>query len=325
VPVYKDAQRGTWYCNFYYTDWQGLKKHKMKRGFKKQKDAKEWERTFLDKLQSSPQMMFASLVDLYMADMTNRLRQSTMNTKRHMIDTKLIPFFGSTQINKITPASIRQWQNELIGKGYADTYLKTIHNQLSAIFNYAVKYYNLRENPCHKSGSMGRKNAKEMNFWTRDEYHQFSKAIEYNPRAHIAFQILYWCGLRIGELLALTRGDIDFEGKTIRVNKSYQRIERKDVVTEPKTPKGNRIVAIPDSLCSELRNYLEQLYDKSAETRIFPVTKHYFHKEMDKGCNASGVKKIRVHDLRHPYVKHTTKKYLGFCRKMSLVQRKEAA
>ncbi|MEG0304903.1 MAG: site-specific integrase [Oscillospiraceae bacterium] len=301
MPVYKDEQRGTWYCNFYYTDWQGIKKHKMKRGFQKQKDAKEWERTFLDKSQASPQMSFASLVDLYMADMVTSLRLSTMNTKRHMLNTKVLPFFSNMQISKITPANVRQWQNELIGKGYQETYLKTIHNQLSAIFNYAVKYYNLKENPCHKSGSMGRKNAKEMNFWTKAEYLHFADTIADKPQSHAAFQVLYWCGLRVGELLALTKADIDFTGKTISVNKSYQRIEGTDIITEPKPPKSNRVVAIPESLCEELKTYLDKLYDKKEGARIFPVTKHYLWHEIDRGCKASGMKRIRVHDLRHSH------------------------
>jgi Site-specific recombinase XerD len=301
MPAYKDEKRGTWYCNFYYTDWQGARKAKLKRGFKKQKDAKEWERTFLDKLQASPQMTFASLVDLYTSDISNRLRLSTMNTKRYLIDTKVLPYFSKQQIDKITPANIRQWQNELISQGYAETYLKTIHNQLSAIFNYAVKYYGLKENPCHKSGSMGRKHAKEMLFWTKAEYQCFSKSLEYKPQAHGAFQVLYWCGLRVGELLALTRSDIDIEKKTIRINKSYQRIEGQDIVTEPKTPKSNRVVAIPDFLCIELQDYMSKLYEISPNTRIFPVTKHFLKREIDKGCKVSEVKRIRVHDIRHSH------------------------
>ena len=302
MPAFKDKKRDTWYCNFYYTDWQGEKKAKTKRGFARQKDAKEWEREFLDKQQANPQMTFASLVDLYMTDMATRLRQSTISTKRHMINTKILPYFGKKQIDKITAANIRQWQNDLINKGcYEETYLKSIHNQISAVLNYAVKYYGLRENPCHKAGSMGRKHAKDMQFWTREEYRQFIKELEDRPQSHAAFQILYWCGLRIGELLAMTRNDIDFEGKTISVNKSYQRIEGQDIVTEPKTAKSNRIVAIPDFLCEELKGYIGKLYQDSAESRIFPLTKHFFSKEMTKGSKASGVQRIRVHDLRHSH------------------------
>ncbi|MCH5186870.1 MAG: site-specific integrase [Oscillospiraceae bacterium] len=301
MPIYKDEERGTWYCCFYYVDWQGLKKRKTKRGFTKQKDAKEYERAFLDKLQSNPQMTFAGLVELYIDDMKNRLRQSTMNNKKHMIDTKILPYFGKIKIGDIKPTTVRQWQNKLIGQDYSETYLKSINNQLCAILNYAVKYYGLRENPCHKAGSMGRKSADEMQFWTREEYLKFSNAIEDKPMAHLAYQILYWCGLRAGELLALTRADIDLTSKELSVNKSYQRIEKQDVITEPKTKKSIRIIAIPNFLCKEIETYMQTLFDKNPSTRLFTVTKYYLHHEMDRGCKISGVKRIRVHDLRHSH------------------------
>jgi hypothetical protein len=59
------------------------------------------------------------------------------------------------------------------GKPYSETYLHTINNQLSAIFNYAVKFYDLANNPCRKAGSMGRKQADEMRFLTVDEFSRF--------------------------------------------------------------------------------------------------------------------------------------------------------
>lgn len=301
MPVYQDKERGTWYCSFYYTDWQGAKKKKTKRGFKLKREGQAFEREFLEKSQGSPKMTFASLVDLYLDDMKNRLRESTLETKENIISTKIMPCFGNMQIDKITPTNIRQWQNELISKGFADTYLKTIHIQISAIFNYAVKYYNLKANPCHKAESIGQSHAKEMNFWTRDEYERFASFIEDNPRWHVSFQVLYWTGLRVGELLALTRNDIDFEGRTITVSKSYQRIKKTDVITEPKTPKSNRVVAIPDFLCQELKTYISCLYGLHDKDRLFPVTKDYFYLKMKAGCKKAGIKRIRTHDLRHSH------------------------
>lgn len=301
MPVYKDEQRGTWYCCFYFTDWQGEKQRKTKRGFTKQKDAKEWERSFLDKLQSNPQMTMESLISLYISDMENRLRLSTMSTKEHMIKTKVQPYFGKMKISDIKPTTIRHWQNEMMKQGFSETYLKAINNQLCAILNYAVKYYGLRENPCHKAGTMGRKHAKEMSFWTREEYLAFSAAIEDKPQMHAAFQVLYWCGIREGELLALTREDIDLDDKTLSVTKSYQRIGGKDIITEPKTPKSNRAIAMPDFLCDELREYLDRLYDKAPDSRIFPLTKHGLYREMIRGSSKADIDKIRVHDLRHSH------------------------
>ncbi len=301
MPVYKDEKRGTWYCCFYYTDWQGNRKRKTKRGFAKQRDAKEFERDFMDKLQGTPKMTFKNLVDLYMADAEKRLRKVTMISKRSMIKNKFLPYWGHLEIGRITPASVRQWQNVMIEEGLAETTLKLVNNQLSAIFNYAVKYYGLKENPCRRAGSMGSTRAKEMNFWTRQEFGLFIKTMESRPEFHAAFQVLYWCGLRFGELAALTRADIDLEQKTITVNKTYHRLEREDVITEPKTPKSNRIITIPNFLCEELAQYLDMIYDQSTEARLFTYCPQYLSRVLARGCAESGVKKIRLHDLRHSH------------------------
>lgn len=163
-------------------------------------------------------------------------------------------------------------------KKFTQDYLKTLHNQLSALFNYAVRFYNLNKNPARIIGNMGKE----------EIYH--------------AFQILYWCGLRLGELLALTKEDFDLNRSTIRINKSYQRISRHDVITDPETLKSNRVVQMPDFLREEMEDYFTRLYDLKDKDRIFTVTKSGLHHEMDRGCKISGVKRIRIHDLRHSHV-----------------------
>ena len=109
------------------------------------------------------------------------------------------------------------------------------------------------------------------------------------------------------ELLALTPQDIDFDNKVIRITKSYQRLEGKDVITDPKTPKSKRNVSMPDFLCEELKEYIGRLYGFLPTDRIFHLTKSFLHHEMTRGAGKAGVKRIRIHDLRHPYVKPTTK------------------
>lgn len=109
------------------------------------------------------------------------------------------------------------------------------------------------------------------------------------------------------ELLALTSQDIDFDNKVIRITKSYQRLEGKDVITDPKTPKSKRNVSMPDFLCEELKDYIGRLYGILPTDRIFHLTKSFLHHEMTRGAEKAGVKRIRIHDLRHPYVKPTTK------------------
>ena len=140
-----------------------------------------------------------------------------------------------------------------------------------------------------------------MLFWTKEEYKRFAEEMMDKPLSYYAFQLLYWCGIRSGELLALTPADFNFKKKTLRINKSYQRLKGKDVISTPKTKNSVRTVIMPQFLCDEMQDCLKIYYSLQPDDRIFPVTKYYLNHEMERGCKASGVKKIRVHDLRHSH------------------------
>ena len=240
--------------------------------------------------------------------MKSRLKLNTWLTKENIIQNKLLPYFGNKNMSEISAKDVIQWQNEMInqrgkdGKPFSATYLKTLHNQVSAIFNHAVKFYDLKSNPAAKAGSVGKKEATEMLFWTKDEYQMFADAMMDKPLSFYAFEMLYWCGVRLGELLALTPADFDFGKSTVSISKSYQRLNREDVITEPKTPKSNRIIKMPDFLCQEIQEYIKTLYGCESGDRLFPISKSYLHHEMDRGSKESGVKRIRVHDIRHSHV-----------------------
>lgn len=297
----KDPKTGRWLIQYRYTDWQGNRKKSTKRGFATKREAELWLHNFLLMKQADFDMPFEDFLQIYYEDMGSRLREHTMRTKKYVIDLKILPYFGKKSINDIKPADIRKWQNALIQQGYAPTYLKTIHNQLNAIFNYAVKYYDLKTNPCAKAGSMGKANADEMSFWTKQEFMQFIDAVMNKRQSYMAFMTLYWTGMRIGELLALTPNDIDFEKRTISITKSYQRIQSRDVITEPKTPKSKRVVHIPEFLAADLLDYITCLYEIEGDNRMFLVTKSFLEHEMQRGIKESGVKRIRLHDLRHSH------------------------
>jgi integrase len=310
MAVYKEPGTNTWRVIYRYTDWTGERRQSSKRGFATKRDAQAWEREQLQKTQSDMDMTFAAFVELYSQDMKTRLRQNTWQTKEYIIQKKLLPYFGSKKMNGISAKDVIQWQNEMMnyhdkdGKPFAATYLKTLHNQVSAIFNHAVRFYDLKGNPAAKAGSIGKKEAKEMLFWTKDEYMKFADAMMDKPLSFYAFEMLYWCGIRQGELLALTPADFDFDKETVSINKSYQRIGREDVITDPKTPKSNRIIKMPGFLCQEIQEYKKSLYGCNSDERLFPITKSYLHHEMNRGSKASDVKRIRVHDLRHSHVSH---------------------
>lgn len=297
----KDPKTGKWLIQYRYTDWQGNRKKSMKRGFKTKREAEEWLQNFLATKQADFNMLFEDFLKIYYSDMDTRLREHTMRTKKYVFELKILPYFGKMKMNEITASDIRKWQSELIKQGYAPTYLKTINNQLAALFNYAVRYYDLPNNPCRKAGSMGKGKADEMNFWTKEEFDKFIDAIMNKQQSYMAFMTLFWTGIRIGELLALNVAGVDFEKRTISITKSYQRMGGRDVITEPKTPKSKRVIAIPQFLVVDLQDYVNSMYWVQGEDRLFPITKYYLEHEMQRGIKESGVKRIRIHDLRHSH------------------------
>lgn len=240
-------------------------------------------------------------IPLIIQELINNLILKVLE-KDYIVELKILPYFRNRNISEISAADIREWQNTLLKKGYSQTYLRTVNNQLSCIFNYAVKYYDLPRNPCRQAGTIGKSKADEMNFWTQDEFEQFISCMEDKPTSNCGFMILYWTGCRIGELLALTLEDFDEEEKTLRINKSYQRIGNRDVITDPKTQKGKRTITLPDFLVPELKEYTGRLYGLMAKDRLFQnTTKAYWEHEIQRGVELSGVKRIRLHDLRHSH------------------------
>lgn len=262
-----------------------------------------YERDFLDKQSANPDMTFQNLYELYMEDMTARLKKSTILTKKHICETHILPFFGKKPINEIKASDVRRWQNQLMNspKGYSKTYLKTINNQLTCMINYAKRFYDLNTNPCGQAGSIGQAKAKEMDYWTYDEYIAFREGIKDKPLSYICFQVLYWTGMRERELLALTTADIDLIAKQIDINKTYQRLHGEDIITTPKTRKSKRKVPILDFLCQELQEYMDSRYMLAPDERLFPITKSFLSHKMERGCKKTGVKRIRIHDIRHSH------------------------
>lgn len=309
MPAYKDEKSGKWFASFYYKDWDGQSRKKLKRGFETKKEAVAYERNFTVKMSGSLNMLFEDYFELYKADVIGTIRLNTWITKEHMIRTKILPFFTGMKVSEIKPVVVKKWHNVLLnienaeGEAYKPTYLKSIHAQLSCMFNHAVKYYGLRQNPCKVTGRIGKqKSDEEVEFWTKDEYLQFIEAVKDKDISFYAFEILYWTGIRLGELRALTKGDFDFDKKTMRICKSAQRINGEEVITDPKPPKSKRTIMLPDFLNRELQDYFLKIEYFSENEQIFPKCKTYFNKEMERGIKKSGVKKIKLHALRHSHI-----------------------
>ena len=195
---------------------------------------------------------------------------------------------------------IRKWQNDVINSGIAPTTQHNVNGILSAILNFAVKYYNLPFNPVSRVGSIGKTKGEGIDFWTLEEYKQFIACVD-NPMYKMMFELFFYTGLRWGELLALTYNDIDTENGILSVNKNLVTVKGKTIIQTPKTAKSKRKIALPHFLVEHLQEYVKHLYGYTPDVRLFKIARTSFNYEMQKDCKLSGVKKIRIHDLRHSH------------------------
>lgn len=293
----------------------GKRVRTCKRGFNFQREAKAWATNELPKIIKQLEkvetldenLTMDELIEEYMEHFKLWNRDTSYDTKENIVRTKIIPFFTGKKVYDIKNNDIRQWQDFLkkqktrYGKPYAETYLRTISNQLSAIFAYAVDYHNLPCNPILNVKRIGKKKAPVTEFWRFDEYQKFIKSIQDDPMGYYAFQVLFWCGIREGELLALQRKNVDIENRVINIEHSFHRRKKKNILGETKTPKSERTVIIPQFLADELKEYFDSIYGLEDDTRIFPMLKNNLYTIRDRGCAISGVKRITVHGLRHSH------------------------
>lgn len=303
MPAYKDDKTGKWETLFYYTDYKNERRKKHRRGFNTKKEALEFEREFLAQSQFSIEMTFKSLYSLYHNDMEIRIKKTTMETKEYIVNTKLLPFFEKMKVKDIKPIHIRKWQTDLLKMEYSKTYLKTIYNQLTAIFNYAIRFHNLDKNPCHTAGSIGKKDADEMQILSLQEFNKMIDCVT-DKENKFFYIILFWTGMRKGELLALTYEDVDFENKTIMINKNFQIVKKEKLITDPKTPRGRRVIAVNDIVLNCIKELWSTSYKPNKTDKIFYLSKDSLKRQLDTACKKAGVPRIRVHDLRHSHASY---------------------
>lgn len=308
--VFKNEKTQKWEVRCYYKNYKGELKQKTKRGLKTKREALEWERRFKLQDHGDLNMTLADFFELYKRDFEHTVRPNTWEEKENIIMTKILPYLGQRKINELKVTDIFEWQKEIMsqksrhGKPFSNSYLKTIHAQLSALLNHAVRFYGLKWNVASKAGNMGKGKDRKVDFWTQNEYQKFIEQVANKPASFYAFEVLYWCGIREGELLALTKNDFDFKNNILKINKSYKKVKGEDIVTDPKTPKSIRDIVMPKFLAEEMKDYVDSFYEIGDDERIFQISKSYLHHEMDRGSEAADVKRIRVHDLRHSHVSY---------------------
>lgn len=183
----------------------------------------------------------------------------------------------------------------MINNGYSAGTLRAFHTKLSAIFNYAVRFYGLSNNPAKICGTMGTVQGANMDIWTTDQLERAAATIR-EPEIKVLLELLFWTGLRIGEALALLWGDL--EDNVLHITKTK---DEKHRITTPKTQSSVRDVILPDSIVQMLMDYKQHCVVTDADAVIFPVTHKIVRNRIKKSAQAAGVPAIRIHDLRHSH------------------------
>lgn len=307
MPIYKDEQKGTWFVQFGYKDWKGIYRTMKKRGFLTRKEAVKWESMARLSVNGNTEMAFEVFVNTqYLPYISRRVKESTRQTKLNIVNRHILPHFGKRKIGEIDTKDVIRWHDTIMesidektGRKYKPVYLKTIHNQLTAIFNYAVRFYGLQKNPAALVGNLGSDTDVKTSCWSVEQMRRFSAYMQQFPRYFYFFEVALWTAAREGEILALSPRDINWEEKTLSITKTYCMLNGEEHITSPKTRTSNRVIPLPDFLVEELREYMNLLYDIGPDDRLFNLSKGQVTRMLKRAAKDLGLPEIRVHDIRH--------------------------
>lgn len=300
MAVYKDKRNGKWAISFYYTDWKGERKRKRKTGYETKREAKIEEQKEINKKSNSADMLLSNCYDLYIEMIRKEVKGSTLEMKLFVGGKYILPFLGKQPLNAIKPIDIKLWQGQLKAFGLKDTTIQNIHRNLSAIFNFAQKFYGLSSNPARLCGTPKIQEYREIKFWTLEDYKNykaFVKDKKINQEALVIIDLLYWTGMRIGEALGLTGECFDSKNKSVVIKQNLYH----GVLQTPKTKKSIRTIALPERIWDEIMEYKTHLYKYKDKDFLFNVTRDSVARVLKKANMEAGLPKIRIHDLRHSH------------------------
>lgn len=312
MPVYLDKATKKW---FYQVSKvvDGERKRFKKRGFERKVDALAAERKFLESFDDvvHDNITFDYLIDTYLSIRKEEIKISTYHRNKIRIQKYVSDYFGKIKIKNIELKTISAWKKYLSSFQLSTDYRNRMYKDLKSILEIGVNLYNL--NPKLLFELKPIKNTtvikKDVDFFTKEEFDRFIEVIKDNDHKTL-FNLLYYSGLRIGELQALTWED--FYNSKIRVNKTLTNkvVGRGAIILPPKTASANREILLPDFVNEELLKYKANKKDLlkgqlNERDYIFGGVLPYSHTSITRWknnyCKLSGVKKIRLHDFRHSH------------------------
>lgn len=312
-------KNGTVFDLYFYIDTPDGRKQKKLGGFKTKKLAKQSYENFMEKHITTPKPYDGKSVVRYeiarqeylgFAKLT--VKESSLYDFIHVAKKHFDDFFAGRDMQSITKQDIIAWQDYLWaktyrGKLYTQKTLTKIHGQFTVFYSWCVEHYGFEKNALNGLKMPRRKDNKEpRQIWSESEFEKFIAAVD-DLKYKALFTTLYYCGCRVGELQTLT--PTDYDGNQLYIHATFS---RKTVdgapyrITETKNYKS-RFVPLPTKATIILNEWLNYKKEHNIPNAFIfgetdPISHNAIRNAFAKGIEKSGVKKLRIHDLRHSYV-----------------------
>ena len=260
-------------------------------------------------------MRIKELFDLWLVKYTKlSVKVRTYNKYKDVINQRIIPEFGDYDIDKITTNMIQEFILKLLNKGNLvndkPLSVNTIYGIISVLkqgFNLAISLDLINKNPT-TSIKMPKASEKEICALTREEQKKVEEYCINNRKGnYIGIILCLYTGIRLGELLALTWNDIDFEKKILFIRKTTYKAKiagkNEIIVDKPKTKKSKRVIPLPDKII----NLLSYIKNQSESEYVISTNKHNivdvrsYQRTFESILSRCHVKHYNFHCLRHTF------------------------
>lgn len=317
MAFYEQDENRTWSVRFRYVEF-GKYTNKRLRGFKSKKEA---EKAFSDYITSHiagnktdySDITFLQLYDSYFEYAKSRLKVSTIYDISHAFTKHLLPIFGNMKIFQISKKDIFNWQSIMNKTNYSYKFKSKLRGFLSAIFKYAVYYYDLPVNPVtHVEPFKRVEPKKEMQIWSEEEFKEFINNVD-KFEYKVFFLFLYLTGCRKGEAFALTWNKIDFNNMTATINSNLTRkVDNSPYIITTTKTNNSRKILLPKVLINSLFELKKQQSDYSDKNFVFggtkPLPDRTTSRRFEEAIKKADVKEIHLHCLRHSHASYLISK-----------------
>jgi len=317
--VYQRGKTWTYVIDLPRDPITGKRRQKSKGGFKTEKEAWAACRNEIIRIErgqntQDENMLYRDFLKIWLEEYAkSKLKPTTYENNKQIIDTRIIPELGNLKLRELTPLRIQRFYNKILAT-YSPDYVKTIHSVVSKTLRQAYKWDMLSTNIMEKVDPP-RVPKKEMKIWTLDQCQKFLETCK-GHQMYIVFSLAIWTGMRRGEILGLRWKDIDLENKTISVQQTLSWTPTEGIIfQDTKTARSNRSIVIPDILLADLKTHKKLIAEQKIAngnkyqdyglvcclTDGRPIKPRYLLEHFDDLIKKAGLPKIRFHDLRHTH------------------------